>query len=81
VSNITPIQPPYFGFLREMISRAETHSSLADDPMVYIDDGRELSNTLYEIEALTNVVGELECARAECERRIRYLQALAAEDI
>lgn len=82
MSNVNHVNPPYFGFLHEMIRRAEKHADHAlwtDE--IRRDADRSTTNHLYEIEALTNVVGELECARAECERRIRYLEAKVAEDV
>lgn len=71
------IVPPYFDLLREMIRRAEFHAdkNYAGGTDVYN------TNHLYEIEALTNVIGEMECIRGECERRIRYLQNNVAQDI
>lgn len=77
MSNVQYVYPVYFGFLREMTSRAEKHASEEFQHR----EGFDTTNRIYEIEALTNVIGELECARAECERRIRYLEAKAAEGI
>lgn len=84
MSNKIYVEAPYFGFLREMIRRAEQHASRMDhciSDTLPEDKDYLTTNHLYEIEALTNVVGELECARAECERRIRYLEAKVAEDV
>lgn len=80
MSNVNYVDPPYFGFLREMIRRAEHHAD-GRDWQVREDQERGTTNSLYEIEALTNIIGELECSRAECERRIRYLQDAVAEDV
>jgi hypothetical protein len=83
VSNVNHVNAPYFGFLREMMRRAEDHAFNMNGSISGLDEDAEYrtTNHLYEIEALTNVVGELECARGECERRIRYLEALVAEDV
>jgi hypothetical protein len=81
MSNKIHVEPPYFGFLREMIRRAEQHAQGMDDRECYMNVERSTTNSLYEIEALTNIIGELECVRAECERRIRYLEATVIEDI
>lgn len=82
MSNVNYVDPVYFGFLRKMIRRAEKHADdVYGDHKIYGDPERTTTNHLYEIEALTNVVGEMECARAECERRIRYLEAKALEDV
>lgn len=77
MSNVQYVQPVYFGFLKEMISRADKHSA---EEFQHSEE-YSTTNRLYEIEALTNAIGELECARAECERRIRYLEAKATEGI
>lgn len=79
MSNIDYVNPPYFGFIRDLIRRAEdlgnAHSS------EYPTEDHFTTARLYEQEALTNIIGELECIRAECERRIRYLEAKVAEDV
>jgi len=82
MSNVNFVDPPYFGFLREMIRRAEDHAAHWDRTLLRNrTPERETTNHLYEVEALTNLIGEMECARVECERRIRYLEAKALEDI
>lgn len=79
MTNAAPVYPPYFGFLREMIRRAETHASRMNSTLADFEQEALTTNDIYEIEALTNVIGELECTRAECERRIRYLEAKISE--
>jgi hypothetical protein len=73
------VSPPYFGFIRDLIRRAE--GLAANELSYYPTEDHRTTGRLYEQEALTNIIGELECVRAECERRIRYLEAKAGENI
>ena len=78
MTNTQYVYPPYFGTLRELIRHAEAFASNADTPLF---QDQQVSRGCYELGALNNLVGELQCMIGECERRARYLEAKLAEDV
>lgn len=81
MSNVTPIMPPYFDNLRELIRHAENMGMRE----LYEQDelpGETITSTrLYEREALENFIGEAQCVIQEATKRIRYLETVLAEDL
>lgn len=79
--NVTPIKPPYFENLRDLI----THAYKLGEREVFDQEDMtpdELTSTrIYERDALENFIGEVQCVVQEARKRIRYLETILAQDI
>lgn len=80
MSNVTPILPPYFDNLRELIRHAQNMGERDFYESNELPGETITSTRLYEREALENFIGEAQCVIMEATKRIRYLETILAED-